>query len=128
VRHKIENWIEEIKLIDSLLPTAKDFPTPITAAALLTLRRYGKPALAFWRSYHDQDGAETSAPMQTRNLIRELKWGSGGLNADVTGKILVVFDEWVNDPSGAVSWADVVCKYDGNTVLQLFKAALTKGA
>lgn len=49
-------WKPELYLLDGCMPNWKVFPTPITAASLLTFRRYGNDAFDFWDRYAKDKG------------------------------------------------------------------------
>lgn len=74
-----EYWLPELALLDDCDPTRKRFHTGIMAAALLTFRRYGPEASAFWKSFAIGGGIKIN---QMRDAVQALEERMDRIRAD----------------------------------------------
>lgn len=82
---------KEVRLFDSIRPTKDKFITPITAAALISIRRYGVYILDdFWKPYQNDAGRSDSGftdaifrLTQRRKEIRDRKENPSSYQVDV---------------------------------------------
>lgn len=67
----VRQWKAELKLLDRCLPTPRRFHTGITAAALLTFRRYGEDALDFWSRFAAGGGVKSNGVVDPVQALEE---------------------------------------------------------
>ncbi|TAZ20694.1 hypothetical protein ELH77_18995 [Rhizobium ruizarguesonis] len=65
------NWLPELTLLDECRPSRKKFIAPVMAAALLTFRRHGADANAFWSTYSAGKGTKVDGEMDAVQAFQE---------------------------------------------------------
>lgn len=91
----LEYWLPELKLLDSVAPSRTKFTTGVTAAALVTLRRYGPEIADFWQAFASNAGTKLGDEMDavqafTERLILLRKKASGGGFASRAGTQTII--------------------------------------
>lgn len=106
----LKPWIRVLKQIDSLDPyfNTHRFPSFVTAAQLLSVRRDGVQALEFWQRYHDDAGTKSQQTVDgvyraTEVLIAfknpvvtaaKVPYKKGRRIAELGSKVLYCYDMW----------------------------------
>jgi hypothetical protein len=65
------NWLPELTLLDECRPSRQKFIAPVMAAALLTFRRHGADAGAFWSTYATGKGTKIEGEMDAVQAFQE---------------------------------------------------------
>lgn len=65
------DWLPELTLLDECGPTRHKFISPVMAAALLTFRRHGTDAKAFWSTYATGKGTKIEGEMDAVQAFQE---------------------------------------------------------
>lgn len=60
IYEQVKNAAPELKLLDELMLTQNRFPSALITAAIMTLRKDGQAAQAFWVKVHNNDGTRTA--------------------------------------------------------------------
>ena len=103
----VKQWKKELTIIDGLALNYKNFPAPVIAAMLLTIRMHGESAASFWKLFNkdrgvknakSQDGvyAATDFLRKAREEKALQRGGSSAINV-LTPKLVWSFDMWWGD-------------------------------
>lgn len=79
-----EYWLPELKLFDECMPTRRRFHTGVAAAALISFRRYGPEAAAFWKTFAIGGGIKLGTEMDAVQAL-EQRMESVRFEKQVTG-------------------------------------------
>lgn len=121
---QVKDAISTLKILDQLLPTKEDFPTPITAAALLSIKRDGSAALRFWRAFTSgaADFSGNAHDLLT-GYIKEAVWGKRAANLNTAGRCLAIYEAWSANPDVVLD-SFYPFSLDGETVIAAFKKTM----
>lgn len=124
---QVTDMLPTLRLFDGVMPTSKIFPTPIAAAALLSIMRDKEDAAEFWKEYAKGEWKDGSALSVLNAFINDenTAWGNRQANLDVAGKCLAVYLKWKENPHGEFE-SDYPYQLRGSTVISLIKASLSK--
>lgn len=69
----VDLLIDEIKILDAIMPRTKRFTQGVIASALISLARYGKreEVIQFWSRFSENDGRKTSVGMDAVQALEE---------------------------------------------------------